>query len=85
MLNIYIIALSCIIFVFIQVLYGNYISKKGLDVRSVVYNTALMAVSIFGSFEVIHKLLPSVGINIGGIAQQGGKTTLNVFTNDPSF
>lgn len=86
MLSIYVVALSCFIFVFVQVIYGNYISKKDMEIRSVVYNTILMALSIFGSFELLNKVLPSIGINILHSAHQGGKGgALNVFTNDPSF
>lgn len=86
MLSLYVIALSCFIFVFVQVIYGNYISKKDMEIRSVVYNTILMTLSIFGSFELLNKVLPSIGINILQSAQQGGKGGgLNVFTNEPSF
>jgi hypothetical protein len=45
-----------------------------------------MALSIFGSFEILNKILPSLGINIvSSIMHSGGKPNINVFTNDPSF
>jgi hypothetical protein len=86
MLNVYISALSCFIFLLINLLYSKYISNKPIDVRGILYNTFIMALSIFGSFEILNKILPSLGINIvSSIMHSGGKPNINVFTNDPSF
>lgn len=86
MLNVYISAVSCFVFLLINIMYNKYISNKPIELRSILYNTIIMALSIFSSFEILNKLLPSLGINIvSPTIHSGGKQIINVFTNDPSF
>lgn len=86
MLNLYITITASLVFIILNVVYTKYISSKPLDIKDLVYNVFLVAVSVYGSFEMIYKVLPSVGINLGSSFQGGaGKSIVNVFTNEPSF
>lgn len=85
MTSVYIIGLSSCIFLILNILYTNYISKKKLEIRTLLYNTILMSISIFSSFEIVNKLLPSIGIDIISNFKNGGRPAIHVFTNDPSF
>lgn len=84
MLKLYIIGLSCVIFIMVHVLYNKYVSKTVLNPRELFYNTIVMGLSIYASFELLMVVLPSVGLNVITGATTG-KTVLNVFTNEPSF
>lgn len=85
MLNLYIIGFSCLLYIILNVLYTKYLTNKEVNVREVIYNVVLISVSIYGSFELFETVLPSVGINLINTVQSGGKSSINVFTNEPSF
>lgn len=85
MLKLYIIGLTCVIFILVNVLYERYISGNEVNLREMTYNVIVIAFSVFGSFELINTVLPSLGVSLGdGGIQIGGKG-INVFTNEPSF
>jgi hypothetical protein len=85
MLKLYIIGLSCIIYTILNIVYVKYITNKDINIRELIYNIIFMSLSIYGSFEFMETVLPSLGINLLGTIQSGGKSPINVFTNEPSF
>lgn len=85
MLKLYIIGLSCLIYIILNVLYTRYLSNKEVNIREIIYNVVFTSISIYGSFELLETILPSIGINLLSTIQSGGKSSLNVFTNEPSF
>jgi len=79
-----IILLSCFIFSLLDYLYNKYISNKPINIRAFLYNLILLSLSIFGSFELVNTVLPSIGIDISNTLTKNGYT-LSAFTNDPTF
>jgi hypothetical protein len=85
MMQIYITVLSCVLYIIVNVLYVKYVSIKNVNMRELIYNTALMGLCIYGSFEILN-IIPLNTINRQLTGGSGtGKGGLVVFTNDPSF